>query len=348
MIDSSTRDIAVAALGSRSADQSRQNHVTSRPIDLSIIFVNWNSVKYLRESIISIYEQTKGIEFEIIVVDNASPEAGVEAIKEEFPEITLIKSEKNLGFAGANNLGFKNSSGSYVLFLNPDTKLLTPSILMLMEFSKSLPDAGIVGCKLLNTDLSLQLESIQKFPTILNQVLDAEYLRLRWPRCPLWEIGPLFRDDQTAVPVDVIPGACMLLKREVFERVGMFSEDYFMYAEDLDLNYKLKSAGYTNYYVGQTAIVHHGGRSSSQQKVSQWSTIMKHRAMLRYCRKTRGRFYESMYRVAMGSAAVGRLTILTLMLPFSKILSNKDSIKYSTAKWKAVLNWAIGREQVVN
>ena len=104
-----------------------------------------------------------------------------------------------------------------------------------------------MGCKLLNTDLSVQLSSIQKFPTILNQVVDAEYLRLRWPQCPLWGIAPLFAENVKLLKVDVIPGACMLLRRKVFEQVGMFSEDYFMYAEDLDLNFKLKAAGFTNY-----------------------------------------------------------------------------------------------------
>jgi GT2 family glycosyltransferase len=315
-------------------------------MELSIICVNWNSVDYLRECIASIYEFTRGISFEIIVVDNASPEAGVDVLKDEFPGITLITSEKNLGFAGANNLGFKHSTGSYVLFLNPDTKLMEPTITIMLECIKSLPDAGVVGCKLLNTDLSIQLNSIQKFPTILNQVLDTEYLRLRWPHCPLWEIEPLFRKDVKVIRVEVISGACMLLKREVFQEVDMFSEDYFMYAEDLDLNYKLKQAGYSNYYIGETAIIHHGGRSSSRQKVSQWATIMKHRAMLRYYRKTRGRAYESMYRAAMGCAAVGRLTLLTLMFPLGNIVWDRALLKDATAKWKAVLSWAVGRQDL--
>jgi GT2 family glycosyltransferase len=212
-------------------------------MELSIICVNWNSLEYLRECIASVYQHTHGVSFEIIVVDNASPQGGVDALKQQFPEITIIKSEKNLGFAGANNVGFRRSSGDYVLFLNPDTKLAEPAINAMLQHIKMLPDAGIVGCKLLNTDLSVQLTSIQKFPTILNQVLDAEYLQLRWPHCFLWEIAPLFSNEVKLLKVEVITGACMLLRREVFERVGMFSEDYFMYAEDIDLNYKVRRAG---------------------------------------------------------------------------------------------------------
>jgi hypothetical protein len=315
-------------------------------MELSIIYVNWNSVEYLRESVTSVYQHTHNVRFEIIVVDNASPERGVDSLKCAFPEITIVHSEKNLGFAGANNLGFKHSLGEYILFLNPDTKLIGPSIDVLVARLRSLPDAGIVGCKLLNTDLSVQLSSIQTYPTILNQAIDAEYLRLRWPECPLWKIAPLFSENVILMKVDVIPGACMLLRRTLFEQIGWFSEDYFMYAEDLDLNYKVKAAGFANYYVGETAIIHHGGRSSSRQKISQWATIMKYRAMVRLFHKTRGGVYAFGYRLAMGMVAIGRLVLLVLLTPFGNIVGNKESLKFSFEKWTTVLKWAVGWQKV--
>jgi hypothetical protein len=315
-------------------------------MDLSIIFVNWNSGDYLRECVASIYEHTCDVSFEIIVVDNASARDGLEAVSQEFPETTIIKSRTNLGFAGANNVGYRRSSGSYVLFLNPDTRLIAPSINLMLQYIKALPGAGIVGCKLLNSDLSVQLSSIQKFPTILNQALDAEYLRLRWPHCPLWGIAPLFSDEVKVIPVEVIPGACMLLTREAFEKAGMFSEDYFMYAEDLDLNYKLRDAGFVNYYIGETAIIHHGGKSSSRQEVSQWATVMKFNAMWRLFRKTRGDAYGAGYRAAMGGVAVGRLVALTLMAPLGDVVWDRDSLRSASEKWRAVLSWALGRQSL--
>jgi GT2 family glycosyltransferase len=315
-------------------------------MDLSIIYVNWNSLAYLRDSIASVYEHTRDISLEIVVVDNASPEGGVDVLRKQFPEITIIKSPENIGFAGANNLGFRRSKGDCVLFFNPDTKLIASTINIILEHLKALPDAGIVGCKLLNSDLSVQLTSIQKFPTILNQVVDAEYLMLRWPHSPFWGIAPLFSDHVKPLKVEVIPGACMLLRREVFAEVGMFSEDYFMYGEDIDLNYKLKRAGYANYYVGETAVVHHGGRSSSQQKVGQWATIMRYRAMVRYFRKTRGRFYEVLYRTAIGIAAAGRLALLAMMFPLGNVVWDKESLRISSNKWRAVLKWALGSQNL--
>jgi hypothetical protein len=315
-------------------------------MDLSIIIVNWNSLAYLRNCIASLYQYTHGISFEIIVVDNVSPEGGVDAISLEFPEVVLIKSSENLGFAGANNLGFRHAQGEYVLFINPDTKLIQSSINVLLRHIRSLPDAGIVGCKLLNSDLSVQITSIKRFPTILNQLFEAEYLQTRWPSCPLWSLGPLFSENVTVLPVEVIPGACMLLRRKVFDQVGMFSEEYFMYAEDLDLNVKVKRAGLTNYYVGETAIIHYGGGSSSRQKVNHWAAVMQCRAMVRYFRKTRGRAYEWLYQASVGCVAIARLTILAAAALFGNLLWDAESRRRSWTKWAAVLKWAVGKQDL--
>jgi GT2 family glycosyltransferase len=108
------------------------------------------------------------------------------------------------------------------------------------------------------------------------------------------------------------------------------------------LNYKVKAAGFSNYYVGETAIIHHGGKSSSRQKVSQWATIMKYRAMVHLFRKTRGGVYAFGYRLAMGVVAIGRLVLLVLLTPFGNIVGNQESLKFSLEKWKTVLKWAIG------
>ncbi len=304
--------------------------------------MNWNSTDYIRESVKSIYEFTSQYSFEIIVVDNASSDGDLSLLQKEFPKIVLIESDKNLGFAGANNLGFTHSAGDYVLFLNPDTRLLNPAIDIMIGYARSLPDAGILGCKLLNRDSSIQLSSIQRFPTILNQVLSIAYLQSLWPACPLWSLGPLFSEAKTLTRVDVISGACILVGREVFQKAGMFSEDYFMYAEDIDLNYKVRKAGYTNYFVAEARIMHYGGGSSSQAG-GEWKSVMMHRAMLLYYRKTKGPAYPLMYRIAMASAASGRLLLLGLAYPLGGLMLDRQRIRTASSKWKAVLGWAIGR-----
>lgn len=311
-------------------------------MDLSIILVNWNSTDFLLECLASVHHFTADISFEVIVVDNASTVQDLERLTGQFPLLKLVRSPENLGFAQANNLGFGTSSGERLLFLNPDTKLQGPAINIMFESLNSLPEAGVLGCRLLNTDSSLQTSCIQKFPTILNQLLDVERLQLRWPDCRLWGIGPLFRHNLTPSPVEAISGACMMVRRAVFEAVGGFSRDYFMYAEDLDLCYKVARAGFTNYYIGQATIVHHGGKSSQQRRVNQWATVMKFRAVQRFCAKTRGRAYGFCYRLAIGCSAVGRLAFIALAYPFFRLRSDTRALRNASSKWSAVFQWAFG------
>jgi len=328
---------------------NRQQESGQESMDVSIICVNWNSLGVLRECISSIYETTKGIAFEIIVVDNASPEGGVDTLQAEFPAVRIIKSCKNLGFGGANNLGFEHSSGAHVLFLNPDTKLVNPAINLMLQQLQGMPDAGVVGCKLLNSDLSLQTSCIQQFPTIVNQLLDIDFLRRRWPKSRLWGIAPLFMDAREPVRVEVISGACMMLRREAFERAGKFSTEYFMYAEDLDLCYKVTQLGLYNYYVGEGTVIHHGQKSSSKQggaKPIQWAIVMRSNSVMQFCTKTRGPAYGAIYRTAMAVTASCRLLILALMLPLARLGGNKDSFRVTSIKWWAVLEWAIGRYEL--
>jgi len=318
----------------------------SSKAELSVVYVNWNALAYLRDSISSVYQYTRDTLFEIIVVDNASSEAGLESLREQFPAIKILRSSQNVGFAVANNLGFRHSVGDYVLFLNPDTQLIDPSIDTLLAHYKMLPDAGVMGCKLLNSDLSLQLSSIDAFPTILNQALDSEYFRHRWPSCPLWKLAPLFVDNSLPVRVEVISGACILLRRHIFDQVGQFSEEYFMYAEDLDLSCKVHDAGFQNYYLGSTAIIHHGGKSSAGQLGGQWSTIMKFRAMVELFRNSRGNAYAIGYRCVMGITAVCRLSLLMVMLALSSEGTSRALLRQSWSKWLTILKSSISSHSV--
>ena len=191
-----------------------------------------------------------------------------------------------------------------------------------------MPEAGVLGCRLLNTDLSFQTSSVQKFPTILNQMFDHDSRA---------DVAPAGGSGQ-GIPVDMVSGACMLLPREVFIRAGMFSEDYFMYAEDVDLCFKVGKLGLKVYYCGDATIVHFGGGSSSQTGVEQFVVVGQKTAIMQFCRKTRGPLYAWMYRGLMGSAAVARIVLIGLMLPFTKRLT----IRWSLRKWIAVLKWAVG------
>ncbi len=316
-------------------------------MNLSIIIVNWNSRQYLQKCIASILSETCGLHYEIIVVDAGSFDGCDQMLRETYPEVRFIQSDRNIGFAKANNMAFRVSRGACLLFLNPDTELPEPSINVMYENLQRIPNVGAVGCKLLNSNRTVQTSCIQSMPTILNQLLDSEYLRARWPKSALWGISPLFEKDAEPKVVEAIVGACVMLKREVFKQVGLFSEDYFMYAEDIDLCYKVRQAGYTNYYIPGVTMIHHGG-GCSQVATSNFCTVMMRESVWRFFRKTHGRGYGMGYRAAMLVSSLVRVVLLLMLLPVQQANRRRPSWNASLQKWLAVLRWSVKQDKGSN
>jgi GT2 family glycosyltransferase len=315
--------------------------------DVSIIIVNWNSLEWLRDCLSSVYATTESLDFEVVVVDNASADAEALRIQELFPHVKVVCSEENLGFARANNLGVREAKAAYLLFLNPDTKILGPAIDTMLGQLKSLPQAAIIGCTLLNADGSIQTSCIQRFPTIANQVFDVEYLRLRWPHWKIWGISPLFSSGIEPAEVEVISGACLMIRRDFFEQEGGFDTRYPMYAEDADLCYRVRQQGGKAFYVSEARVIHYGGGSSRRQG-SQWATVMQRRGILRFFRATRGTPYALAYRAAMGASALCRLAAYALLYPFRGAAYEARVLHSDSGKWLGVLKWAIGFEPVAS
>ena len=313
--------------------------------DISIIIVNWNSAEYVKACLHSVYRETKNVKFEVIVVDNASYDRCGEMLKYEFPQVKFIQNTENSGFATANNVGFQRSVGRFVLFLNPDTVVLESAINIMQHHMQNLKDAGAIGCRLLNTDGSLQTSSILPFPTILNQSLNYEPLRLLFPRMVLWGIRPLFEDTGAHFVVQAVSGACIMVRREVFEKVGMFSTDYFMYSEDIDLCHKISMAGYKVYFVRTATIVHHGGGSSNQRKESSYADIQMRESVFKFLRRTRGGLYASGYRLTMCVVALIRIGIISILYMPTMCLGRFSSRRYSLMKWIGILRWSLALEK---
>jgi N-acetylglucosaminyl-diphospho-decaprenol L-rhamnosyltransferase len=316
-------------------------------LDLSIIVVNWNSAEFVRRCVDSIRAQTTGLTYEIIVADNASFDGCDRVLQEHAPYATYIQCEKNLGFAKANNHAFQRSRGASILFLNPDTEILGPAICLLYRVLQELPGAGAVGARLLNRDASLQTSCIQSFPTILNQALDCEYFRKQWPKSALWGTRAFLNDHLRPQEVQAISGACLMLKRETFERVGAFNEDYFMYSEDIDLCYKVQRAGYKNYYVPEAEVIHFGG-NSSKQAPSNFSSVMMRESTMRFLRNTRGDLYGMGYRLAMLVSAVCRVGLLSISWLTRWSHVRRRLARASLRKWLAILRWSVKRADSLN
>lgn len=316
-------------------------------VELSILIVNWNAVKYLRTCLTTIYEQVRGIEFEVILVDNASYDGSAELIRDEFLLVNFVQSEKNLGFARGNNLAFRHSKGEFIFLLNPDTELTDDAVITMIDYLKSDPSVGAVGCCLLNSDRTLQWKYLQAFPTVWNQMLTCDVLQRMFPRWSVWGIRPLFDYNGRPLDVDVLAGSCVMLKRSVFEQVGLLSEEYYMYGDDVDLCYKIWEAGYAVRYIGSKRIVHHGGTSAAFRQENHFSAVMQKESRLKFFLKTRGRAYASLYRSAMGVTALVRLVLILCMVPFATFWINRKGLAGAACKWWSVLRWAAGRENWV-
>ncbi|MCL6493981.1 MAG: glycosyltransferase [Ignavibacterium sp.] len=239
-------------------------------IDLSIIIVNYNVKEFLKNLLHSIQKASQHLSIEIIVVDNASDDGSVEMIREKFPDVILIANEKNLGFGKANNIGLKKAQGKYVLLINPDTLVAEDTFIKLIEFFETHPEAGMAGCKILNPDGTLQLACRRSFPGPWTSFTKVTGLSSLFPKSKLFARYNLtYLDENQTYEVDAISGSFMMLRKEVYEKVGGFDEQFFMYGEDLDLCYRIQKAGYKIFYVHSTQIIHYKGESTKRSSLDE-------------------------------------------------------------------------------
>lgn len=312
--------------------------------ELSIIIVNWNSLEFAKQCIASIETTVRGVDYEIVVVDNASPEGGCAEIAERFPSVKVMALEQNIGFGAANNLGAKQSSGRDLLFLNPDTLVLGDALSRMMTVLDADSECGAVGCRLLNGDRTLQTSCVQPFPTVLNQLLAFDWLKRRWPGLRLFGMQALYVDGGTGLhEVDVVSGACIMVKRQVFEEVGGFHRAYFMYAEEVDLCWGIRRAGQKVRYVGDAQVVHFGGQSTKKREDGFSDTLMRD-SVFKFLRRSRGNPYALLYRAMLFLSAMVRMAVLVVIFPFSAIpnrLVRRDAVKRAFKKWRNIARWSL-------
>ncbi len=254
-------------------------------MDLSIIIVNWNTRELLSqclESVAADLRQAPSVMAETIVVDNASRDDSVAWVREHFPWVRLIENSENVGFARANNQALQGSDSRYALLLNSDTKVLPHALEKLVAFMEAQPKAGACGARLLNADGSLQpgcspmLTPEREFWRLI--FLDRFVHRATYSQ-KFWQATQ-------PQPVEVIKGACLLLRREALAQVGVLDDSYFMYTEEVDLCYRLAQAGWTLWWVPEAQVIHFGEASSRQ--VAQDMYVQLYRSKIQFYRKFGG------------------------------------------------------------
>lgn len=252
-------------------------------MDLSIIIVSWNAREYLLKCLESVILETADHLTEIIVVDNASTDGSPEMVKEYFPDVKLICNDANYGFAKANNIGIKQSSGRYLCFINSDIIVLKGSIDRMVVYIRQHPEVGMLGPKTLNPDRTLQ-PSCMGFPTLWNIFCRALALDSLFPESKLFG-GRLmaFWPHDTIRTAEVLNGCFWMVRRDALDQVGLLDEYFFFYGEDIDWCKRFREVGWKVVFFPDAEAIHYGGGSSSNAPIRFYLEMQ--RADLQYWKK---------------------------------------------------------------
>lgn len=239
-------------------------------LDLSIIIVSYNTRELLKECLLSIKNSlSKTIDYELIVVDNASTDGSPDLLREECKDIGVLENKKNLGFSKANNQGVKRAKGRYLLFLNPDTVVYEGVLEALVVFMESKEDAGAATCRVELPNGMLDDASHRGFPTPWNAFCYFSGLSKLFPQSRLFSGYNLgWMDRKRIHEIDACAGAFMFVRREAGEDVGWWDEDFFWYGEDLDFCYRLKQKNWKIYFIPIVKILHYKGVSGGIKEIS--------------------------------------------------------------------------------
>jgi GT2 family glycosyltransferase len=259
-------------------------------MDISIVIVGWNAKHYLELCLNSLYEAPPRRSVAVLVVDNASSDGSSEMIKTQFPQVQLIRSEENLGFAKGNNLGIRQCKGRYIALINPDVIVFPGCLDALADFLDQNPKVGNVGPRVLNPDMTLQ-STCRRSPTLWNNFCSATGLASKFKNSKFFagEHMFYFPHDRT-LPVDVIVGCFSMIRREAFDEVGLLDENLFMYGDDVDWCRRAWKAGWQVVFFPGARAIHDRGKITAPYPVR--FAVAQQRSVLHYWRKHHGLWGE--------------------------------------------------------
>lgn len=253
-------------------------------MDVSIVIVSWRVKDLLRCCLASVYQQTRDLEFEVFVVDNNSGDETNEMVARDFPDVHLIANRQNVGFARANNQAIARARGTFVLLLNPDTEVVGEAVGRAVRFMRARKDVGITGVKMFNPDGSLQ-QSVRRFPTFCSMALLMLKLHRLFPAARAMKTYLAGDFDYTRQQsVDQVMGAFFMVRAEVFKKIGLLDEKFFIWFEEVDFCRRARQAGFRTAYLPDSHIIHHFAQSFNQV-ASAKKQGMFNRSLLHYFKK---------------------------------------------------------------
>ena len=280
----------------------------------SVIIIAYNSCDFIPACLKSIRDACENVDAQVIVLDNGSKEPVLPEIKEFFPEVTWLESKENLGFGKGCNLAEKHATNPYLFFVNPDTVVSRDSFTRALDFMKEHPEAGTVGCRILNEDGSLQWACRRSFPTIVSAVSKTIGLASLFPKSKtLASYNMTYADPDEMIEVDAISGSFFCIRRDVYEKLNGFDEDFFMYGEDLDLCFRTKEMGLHNYYTPVTNILHFKGQSCRTRR---WGSYVDfYKAMLIFVKKHKDLYFVPNFLVSFGIMFAAFVGMFSRLIP---------------------------------
>jgi N-acetylglucosaminyl-diphospho-decaprenol L-rhamnosyltransferase len=294
---------------------------------VTIIIVSYNTCDLLAQCLESLWTEIAAVAVSVVVVDNASHDGSVAMVRERFPWVAVVESPVNSGFAAANNLSLRDLASPYALLLNSDIVVTPGTIQHMLDCMERRPDAGVVGCRLLNADGSLQ-RSCWRFPhplRALGEALGAAQALRRRSNYGEWDYASERR-------VDFVIGACLLLRKTALDQSGVFDERFFMYGEEMDLCYRLAHAGWSAWYTPACSIVHYGGASGTAGTAGQFL-----RAREMYFGKWYGRRGVAALRVSQAIGASLRIVAFSALATLRPQRASRDQLRRNAA----LLRWVI-------
>jgi len=280
-------------------------------MDLSIIIVNYNVKYFLEQCLHSVDRAGENLETEVFVVDNKSMDGSSAMVQEKFPWVKLLRNDKNLGFSVANNQGIRESTGRYILLLNPDTVIEEDTLDKCVGYMEGHSGVGGLGVKMIDGKGDFLPESKRSLPTPSVAFYKIFGLSGLFPKSRIfgkYHLGYLEKDETNSI--EILPGAFMMLRKSALDEIGLLDESFFMYGEDIDLSYRLLKAGYTNIYFPETTIIHYKGESTKKGSLNYVMTF--YNAMRIFARKhfsrNRARIYSLIINLAIYLRAILALT----------------------------------------
>lgn len=305
--------------------------------DLSISIVNTNNRVLLKDCLASIYRTTERVSFEIIVVDNASMDGSAEMVRREFPSVRLIVNDARSGYGYSHNKGIEAARGRFILVFNEDMVVLPGALDTMVEKLKSDPAIGVLGCRLLNPDLSLQ-HSCHRFQNIKTEFFENLFPGSLFFRQSRFRTEMFDWDHDSEREVDVVMGSCMLIPRAVFDRVGAFDTRFFVYSEEFDLCKRIRDAGYEVVFTPEAEIIHFGGQTSKTMSVKMHLVYVE--SKLKYFRKYYGVRTMKAAKLIIGAGALIRIIGWTLCAAKNKDEHARGMVK----KYSRVLSLLASRQ----